>query len=177
MGRKSRTKREAQAKATPPAKAEGVLYRMDDGALYTHREAPSRRWQKVRRTGPTGKEGADPCWENWENNLYYGTLRCYPAGFPLGGGPHAVIGITSVDETARHDFRDYQRIKNDLVGDEWEAVELYPAESRLSDPSNRFFLWCVPKGVFAFGFMERNVLQPGDGPAPQRPFPETEGRS
>lgn len=52
------------------------------------------------------------------------------------------------------------------------AVELFPAESRLKDPSNRFYLFAVPKGVFTFGFEGRNVVGPGAAIAPQRPFPK-----
>jgi hypothetical protein len=36
-----------------------------------------------------------------------------------------------------HDWRDLQRIKNQLVGPECEAVELYPAESRKVDTANQ----------------------------------------
>jgi hypothetical protein len=46
-----------------------------------------------------------------------------------------------------------QRIKNELSGTATEAVELYPAESRLADTANQYHLWCVEPGVhFPFGF-------------------------
>ena len=46
-----------------------------------------------------------------------------------------------------------QRIKNELCGTETEAVEIYPAESRLADTANQYHLWCVEPGVhFPFGF-------------------------
>ena len=54
------------------------------------------------------------------------------------------LGINAVDGSARHDWRDFQAIKNQLAGEECEAFELYPAESRLMDPSNYFSLWCFP---------------------------------
>jgi hypothetical protein len=41
-----------------------------------------------------------------------------------------------LDGQAIHDWRELQRIKNEIVGDEIEAVELYPAESRLLDTAN-----------------------------------------
>lgn len=46
---------------------------------------------------------------------------------------------------------DAQRIKNELLGDEYEACELYPAESRLVDGANQFHLWAI-NGQFPFGF-------------------------
>lgn len=38
------------------------------------------------------------------------------------------------------DWRHFQRIKNEILGPECEAVELYPAESRLVDTSNKYVL-------------------------------------
>ncbi len=43
-------------------------------------------------------------------------------------------------------WQDKQRIKNELVGEECEAVELFPAESRLLDLAAAFHLWCAPQG-------------------------------
>lgn len=155
---------------------------MDDGKTIIHREKASRRLEKCRITGTNPRDGFVPPWDDWENDLYYGSLRRYSEGAPFGpllpggrgiGGPYAIIGITAKNESALHDWRDFQRIKNDLVGEEWEAVELYPAESRLVDPSNRFYLWCFPPGVLsALGFPTRIVKPPLEGGAPQRPFPE-----
>jgi hypothetical protein len=75
-----------------------------------------------------------------------------------------------------------QRIKNELVGKEHEAVELYPAESRKVDSSNQYHLWVlVEKGLkFPFGYTTRDVLSPEalaadlgeQSPARQRPFEE-----
>ena len=112
---------------------------------------------------------------HWENSTYYGVLRRYASGFPIGGGPYAILSITPLDESARHDWREYQQLKNLLLGEEWEALELYPAEDRLKDPSNRFYLWCVPSGVISWGLPGgRLVLHPDEAHAPQRPFPQME---
>lgn len=147
-------------------------------------QEPSRRWAQMRLVESQEQAyarlvklhsmySADLLFETWENDAYYCSVRRHSAGFALGGGPYVVIGITASDESARHDWRDFQRIKNDIVGPEWEAVELYPAESRLKDPSNRFYLWCAPKGVFEFGLSGgRIVCGPESAIAPQRPFGE-----
>jgi hypothetical protein len=57
------------------------------------------------------------------------------------------------------DWRHFQNIKNELIGPECEAVELYPAESRLVDTCNKFHLWGVrdPTYRFPMGFEERDV--------------------
>jgi len=60
---------------------------------------------------------------------------------PLGRILH--LSIKRFDGRAIHDWRDLQWIKNQIAGPEAEAVELYPAESRLVDTSNQFHLWVL----------------------------------
>lgn len=56
------------------------------------------------------------------------------------------------------DWRHFQEIKNQLAGPECEAIELYPAESRKVDTSNKFHLWCFPPGErLPIGWQERDV--------------------
>lgn len=59
-------------------------------------------------------------------------------------GPLVHLSIRRLDRKPVHDWRDLQEIKNQLVGPEMEAVELYPAESRCMDVANQFHLWCLP---------------------------------
>ena len=56
------------------------------------------------------------------------------------------------------DWRHFQEIKNQLAGPEREAVELYPAESRKVDTSNKWHLWVLPEGEqTGFGWQIRDV--------------------
>ncbi len=80
------------------------------------------------------------------------------------------LSIRSLANDARHDWRDFQKIKNELAGVEWEGVELYPAESRLVDGVNQFHLWCFPTRL-PFGFTGRYVSdEPALRGGKQRPF-------
>lgn len=83
------------------------------------------------------------------------------------------LAIVRIDREAIHDWRDIQRIKNELMGPEREACELYPAESRLVDTNNQFHLFVLPEGAsFPFGYDERDVsdcIAPGTKHK-QRPF-------
>lgn len=106
-----------------------------------------------------------------ENSIYQVTVRRFSSGSPLGGGEFAVLGILSKDQTARHDWRDFQSIKNMLVGEEWEGVELYPAESRLVDPSNYYMVWCFPRVPIGLEG-GRTVMNEKNCIAPQRPWPK-----
>jgi len=85
------------------------------------------------------------------------------------------LSIKRVDREAMHDWRELQEIKNMIVGPENEAVEVYPAESRLVDTSNQYHLWVfADKEVrFPFGFTSRGVADPELAEkmgAKQRPF-------
>jgi hypothetical protein len=131
---------------------------------------PCRRWIPLRmlqqvRTGTM-------IFEQWQSDIYDVTVRRREHNNPLkmilGETPWIQIGISNLDGSARHDWRDMQRIKNQLCGPEWEAVELFPAESRLKDPSNFFILWAFPLQL-PIGMRDgRRVESPKSCIAPQR---------
>ncbi len=86
--------------------------------------------------------------------------------------PLVHLSVKRIDQEPVHDWRDLQRIKDELVGPEHEAVELYPARSRVVDTANQYHLWCLPSPVagFPFGFRAGlRVTAPGGG-AHQRPL-------
>ena len=67
------------------------------------------------------------------------------------------VSFKNVDKTAHRDWRDTQRMKNELFGEDAEAIELYPKEERLHDTCNQFHLWVIKDGIFPFGFGDRMV--------------------
>jgi hypothetical protein len=109
--------------------------------------------------------------EYWANDIYSVTLRRKPDHVFNSRQGMIQLGINALDGTARHDWREFQAIKNQLAGEECEAFELYPAESRLLDPSNYYSLWCFP-GVklIKVGKQVREVLDANEALAPQRGF-------
>jgi hypothetical protein len=94
----------------------------------------------------------------WENSRYQVVRRDYADG-RLGSYVH--LTIRSLDGSARHGWRDFQRIKNELVSAEAEGVELYPAESRLVDTATH--LWVFTEHRFPLGMMEREVSDAAPG--------------
>jgi hypothetical protein len=101
------------------------------------------------------------------NSLYQVVVR--EVTTPIG--PLTWLSIKCLDQSACHDWRHFQRIKNEILGTDVEGVELYPAESRLVDVSNQFHLWCLPRGhSFGFGFQDRLVAQRAAFGAVQRLF-------
>jgi hypothetical protein len=111
--------------------------------------------------------------EVWRNNVYQVIVRRHPDGW---------VERLSIrrDDRAGEPFpwRDLQRIKTQLAGAEAEAVELFPAESRLVDTANQRWLWCFPPGhTVPIGFTDgRHVGGPEDAAAvgaKQEPLLET----
>ena len=90
----------------------------------------------------------------WGNDLYHVARRVFP------GSPLVQLNIRRLDgKPIFRDWRHFQEIKNQLVGKECEGVELYPAESRLVDTSNKYHIWCHtdPNFRFPLGFEYRRV--------------------
>jgi len=111
--------------------------------------------------------------EIWENDIYQVTVRRWSKDPVFGtNGGMIQIGINAHAGTARHDWREFQGIKNQIAGPECEAFELYPAESRLLDPSNYYTLWCFPglKQIKVGVNQGRRVLDADEALAPQRAF-------
>lgn len=77
------------------------------------------------------------------------------------------LSIKRVDREPVRDWRDLQAIKNALVGEQCEAVELFPAENRLVDSANQYHLFAIrdPDYRFPFGFEQRFVMDAGQAPA------------
>jgi hypothetical protein len=66
------------------------------------------------------------------------------------------------------DWRHFQWIKNELVGEECEGLEIYPAESRLNDTSNKYhlFVFADPTYRIPFGMQDRDVIERDDAKKP-----------
>ena len=55
-------------------------------------------------------------------------------------GEMTELSIRRNDRKPSMDWRDMQWIKNQLLGPEIEAVQIFPAESRLMDAANQYYL-------------------------------------
>jgi hypothetical protein len=69
------------------------------------------------------------------------------------------LSIKRRDRTATHDWRHFQRIKDELAGPERWGVEVFPPESKLVDTSDQYHIWVMPESVDfpAFCFQDRIV--------------------
>ena len=129
--------------------------------------AQTKPWTKFEE----GRIPEFPHIEVYINSRYQVNVTKFMIDEPFGRCFH--LSIKTRDKAPYHDWRDFQRIKNELVGPEYEAVEIYPAESRLVDTSNQYHLWCFLDFKFPFGYKKREVVEDvGDTGAVQRPFEE-----
>ena len=75
----------------------------------------------------------------WKNDIY--AVAVYDEE---DGITH--VTIQRLDGTPARDWRHLQQIKNETCGPEREAVELYPAQSRVVDMTNTTHLWVFGEG-------------------------------
>lgn len=94
--------------------------------------------------------------EVWANDTYEATVEHYDEGW-------AYITLKRFDRHAIRDWRHLQSIKNEVTDPEREALEIFPAESRLMDEANQYHLWVLPAGeALGFGQNFRSVGHPED---------------
>lgn len=148
----------------------------------------SRPWRPFAETIPVRPDGTqDPDILNgfehfWSNSHYLVFSRVIDGSaydddkiVDTDAPPMVHLSMRTVENDTRHDWREMQHVKNDILGPEWEAAELYPAEDRVVDTANQYHLWCV-QFTFPFGFNTRLSLDRHETPvvgAVQRPFAET----
>ncbi len=117
-------------------------------------DARVRPWRRFEKSVPIASDGTVGTLEEgeefWSNSHYLVFKR--PMKSTVPDGPDAChLSMRTVENDARHDWREMQRVKNELLGEDWEGVELYPAETRVVDTANQFHLFCFPFEL-PFGF-------------------------
>ena len=107
--------------------------------------------------------------EYWSNDKYQVSIfeaditEDFPAMWHLSIKRHDRMPVFS--------WRDIQTIKNEIIGPEHEAVQLFPAESRLVDGANQYHLYVLKDAAvrFPFGFPNRVVTDVALGKSRNRP--------
>lgn len=125
-------------------------------------EAEDTAWQPMRQIpmSPAVQRahasiGMDPAdMQTWANDDYEAFVKPLPPEDEAAGGLVGIhLSVKRYDRQPCHNWRHLQQIKNEVIGPEREAVELYPAESRIVDNANQFHLWVLPEdAIFPVGF-------------------------
>ena len=98
------------------------------------------------------------------NDYYSVTVKISPNGLCKS------LMIVNNDQSARRDWREFQKIKNEVCGPGWVGYEIFPPEHEVVDPSNAFFLWCFSTAQLPedCGMSGPRYFPPDIAPAPQR---------
>lgn len=163
----------------PDVRIEG---RAEDGAPYIIKYAGSGilksprviSWDDVPWTAFIGAsvahypEPARPH-QSWMNSIYQVSVWYHRAHAIFGDFAH--LSFKTHDRAPRHDWREMQRIKNEIAGPDRWAVEMFPPESKVVDTSNQYHLYAFATFQFQeIGFRERLVSEGDYDGAVQRPF-------
>lgn len=109
--------------------------------------AAQRPWRRLEPTLPYAPNTNTPT-ELPEHETFWGNGHYLVHRREFHGEDGEVVGLhlsmRTVENDTRHDWREMQQVKNELAGELWEAVELYPSVKRLVDMANQFHLWCFP---------------------------------
>lgn len=99
---------------------------------------------------------------NWHRNRIY-SVRLFEgeAHFPTYEGDAELktmqmLSIMRRDEKPVRKWGDLQRIKNEIMGPEYGAVEVYPPQHNLIDPANIYYLWILPPDFELPFFLRRS---------------------
>lgn len=99
----------------------------------------------------------------WANNIYQVNIG-YADPKDTGGVGFAHVIIRRLDRRPVHSWSHFQAIKNELIGPECEAVEMYPAERHLIDAKDHYHLWAFtsPEQSFGIGFLQGREVKTGE---------------
>lgn len=74
------------------------------------------------------------------NDLY--SVQVFDVATAIGPVQHLIVRAT--DGKGEPPWRDMQRIKDELIGTEAEAVQVYPRQADITDQANCYHLWVLP---------------------------------
>ena len=135
---------------------------------------PDKTWEEhlaeVIKSG-SNEEEAKVIWKDMQTSTYYISDTYHVCLRQLEPEEHGFgkdidiiwLSYKRHDRKSFGDWRIKQHIKNQMVGPECEAIEIYPAESRKMDSSNQYHLWCFPKGMtFPIWIFNNRVVVKGN---------------
>lgn len=99
--------------------------------------------------------------ELWRNATHTVFVHAHhvDSGLPDPKDGWVTLSIKRNDRAAECDWRIFMRIKNELLGPDREAMQIFPSMDRVVDTANQYFLFVAPKGfVLGVGFLDRLVM-------------------
>ncbi len=99
-------------------------------------------WEWVSKRPEGGRGWLSEVHTVWKNCAFCVLVRTVETEW----GPVLHAAIRNVSET-NIPWRDMQRIKDELFGEERVAVEVFPPRDELVDEANMYHLWVLPEGT------------------------------
>ncbi len=111
-------------------------------AAFKEQKRPVTKFEQVDLSGLRIPEGMTRA---FRNTRY--TVMVYD-NEPVTTGTAIRVMVQKHDDTTilRH-WSEMQKIKNEIFGEETTAVEYYPAQSKLVDRHNIYWMWIFPDGA------------------------------
>ena len=72
------------------------------------------------------------------------------------------VTIKNRDKSPIYSWRDMQKIKNDLVGEDATMLQIFPPEKYLVDTANQYYFYVLLDYELPFGFKERLISERTD---------------
>jgi len=130
-----------------------------------NRRAPGRTvslWDAFREVHPVGGDGELLPREDgetyWRNAFYLVMRKELEPERGLDGAVR--LSMRREDGKAIREWKHIQRVKNEIVGPEREAVEIFPPQSMVTDMSHEHHLFVVPVGVASVFLYEHKMGLP-----------------
>jgi hypothetical protein len=123
-------------------------------------------WTEFEKVYPMQQDGTPVELEEgeqyWRNSFYLVLVKQLD---PSEGETGPIrLDIRHNQDKAIREWKHLQRIKNELVGEEREAMEIFPPQSMIADMSNTHHLFVPPVGVSSVFVYEEKIKQESVNP-------------
>ncbi|MBU1012052.1 MAG: hypothetical protein KKG99_03545 [Bacteroidetes bacterium] len=129
-----------------------ILTRQQKRALMRLVEKKRKNW-KVPKWTPMKfvEKQVDPANPEGDIGIFINDIYNVKARVMIDGMIH--LSFHNKDNSTDIPWTHKQQIKNDICGEDREAIEIFPAMSRIVDTCNQFHLWVYPEGyIIPTGF-------------------------
>lgn len=135
---------------------------MPRGSYKKQKPTSTSLWTEFERVYPMNASTNEPVEveegeEYWRNSFYTVLVKQLEPSEGLTGPVR--LDIRHNQDKAIREWKHLQRIKNELVGEEREAMEIFPPQSMVRDMSNIHNLFVTPVGVSSVYVYDEKMKQ------------------
>ena len=136
---------------------------MPRGSYKKQKPTSTSLWTEFEKVYPHKADGTPVELEEgeqyWRNSFYTVMVKYLDLAEGESGGIR--LDIRHNQNKPIREWKHLQRIKNELIGEEREAMEIFPPQSMVTDMSNMHHLFAAPVGVSSVYVYEEKLAQTG----------------